>query len=162
MNKHIELTTDKKSVNEGDFVEIVWKCSCCPNSLTLTIDSGYRKDTIDVADNGSTKIMFGPSKGKTHVILKAYLSGKVIEKEIKVSVKNRVKPKTDFRLQKEKLHAKWSVFCSQMRYWWMSQKKWQKILWISILLIWIFLLTSSIFTPEKKVIEVTDTIVACL
>jgi hypothetical protein len=44
----------------------------------------------------------------------------------------------------EKMKAKWYVFRAQMKYWWLSQKKWQKALWIVLLVIWFGLLFSSI------------------
>jgi hypothetical protein len=44
----------------------------------------------------------------------------------------------------EKMKAKWYVFRANMKYWWLSQKKWQKALWIALLAIWFGLLFSSI------------------
>ena len=36
----------------------------------------------------------------------------------------------------EKMKAKWYVFRAQMKNWWLSQKKWQKALWILLLALW--------------------------
>ena len=44
------------------------------------------------------------------------------------------------------------MFGEKMKYWWLSQKKWQKALWIALLAIWFGLLFSSIGRkPEVKV-----------
>lgn len=65
MKKILTLSVDRKSASEGDFIDICWNCDACPDSLSLTIDSGYKCDTIPVADSGSTRIAMSHSKGKT-------------------------------------------------------------------------------------------------
>ena len=42
------------------------------------------------------------------------------------------------------MQAKWYVFRANMKYWWLSQKKWQKALWIVLLALWLGLIFSSI------------------
>jgi hypothetical protein len=42
------------------------------------------------------------------------------------------------------MKAKWYVFRAQLKYWWLSRKKWQKVLWIVLLALWIGMLISSI------------------
>ena len=55
-------------------------------------------------------------------------------------------------LFKEKMKAKWYVFRANMKYWWLSQKKWQKALWIELLALRLGLLFSSIGRkPEVNV-----------
>jgi hypothetical protein len=48
------------------------------------------------------------------------------------------------KLFKEKTQAKWYVFRAQLKYWWLSRKKWQKVLWIVLLALWLGMLISSI------------------
>ena len=41
------------------------------------------------------------------------------------------------------MQAKWYVFRANMKYWWLSQKKWQKALWIALLALWLGMLIAS-------------------
>ena len=41
------------------------------------------------------------------------------------------------------MKAKWYVFRANMKYWWLSQKKWQKALWIALLALWLGMLIAS-------------------
>lgn len=145
MKQKLTLTTDRKSAKEGEFIEIRWLCDCCPDSLSLTIDSGYKRDTIAVADSGVTRIAVGRSKGKTTLILKGVVAGKEESTEVAIRVRNISgrKPRGGFKAWKEKMYAGWCVFRAQGKYWWMSRKKWQKALWIAILVLWTGLLIYS-------------------
>lgn len=82
MNNRLSLSTDRKSASEGEFIDIKWNCDACPDSLLLTIDSGYKCDTIAVADSGSTRIAMSRSKGRTTITLKAVISGKKVSESI--------------------------------------------------------------------------------
>ena len=56
------------------------------------------------------------------------------------------------KLWKEKFQAGWYVFRAQLKYWWLSRKKWQKALWIALLALWLGMLFSSIGRkPEVRV-----------
>ena len=147
MKKTLSLTTDRKSASEGEFIEIRWNCDACPDSLLLTIDSGYKCDTIAVADSGSTRIMISRSKGKTVVSLNAVISGKKVTESVGIRIKN-----SKTKMWKEKVVAKWYVFRAQMKYWWLSQKKWQKALWITLLALWLGMLIASLTKdPTPKI-----------
>lgn len=149
MKSRLTLITDRKSASEGEYIDIKWSCDVCPDSLSLTIDSGYKCDTIAVADSGSTRIALSRSKGKTKIILKGIISGKRASETVDIRVKNRKTEKTSvplknrIQLWKEKIQARWYVFRAQIKYWWLSQKKWQKALWIALLILWLFLLIAS-------------------
>jgi len=153
------LSTDRKSASEGEFIEIRWNCDACPDSLLLTIDSGYKCDTIAVADNGSTRLAMGRSKGKTTISLTGVISGKKVTESVEIRIRNRKESRktkaplaTRMKAFGEKMQAKWYVFRAQCKYWWLSQKKWQKALWIALLALWLGLLFSSIGRkPEAKV-----------
>jgi len=85
------------------------------------------------------------------------ISGKKVTESVEVRVKTakQAKPKVPLSVRMktfgENMKAKWYVFRANMKYWWLSQKKWQKALWIALLAIWFGLLFSSIGRkPEAK------------
>ena len=122
MKSRLILTTDRKSASEGEYIEIRWACDACPDSLYLAIDSGCTQYSIDVRVKATKKA------------------------GTKVPLSSRMK------MFGEKMKAKWYVFRANMKYWWLSQKKWQKALWIALLALWLGLLFSSIGRkPEVKV-----------
>ena len=143
------LSTDRKSASEGEYLDIRWECNACPDSLYLSVDSGYQQYSIAVADNGSTRLAMGRSKGKTTISLTGVISGKKVTESVEIRIRNRKESRKAFG---EKMQAKWYVFRAQMKYWWISQKNWQKALWIALLVLWLGLLFSSIGRkPEVKV-----------
>ncbi len=158
MKSRLILTTDRKSAAEGEYIEIRWACDACPDSLFLSIDSGCTQYSIAVSDSGTTRIPVPRSNGKMTVKLIGVISGKKVTESIDVRVKSTKKDGTKAPLSSrmkmfgEKMKAKWYVFRAQMKYWWLSQKKWQKVLWIALLALWLGLLFSSIGRkPEVKV-----------
>ena len=168
MKHKLSLTTNKKLASEGEFIEIKWNCDACPDSLLLTIDSGYDRHTMPVADSGSTRIVISRSKRKTTITLKASISGKKISERTSVRVNNckrsrtsRVNTACRIKMRKEKLHAKWCVFRAQVKYWWLSLKKWQKVLWIALLTIWLGMLVLSLNSKPKDSVS-SDLIQATL
>ena len=149
MKKQMTLSTDRKSASEGEYLDIRWECNACPDSLYLSVNSGYQQYSIAVADNGSTRLAMGRSKGKTTISLAGVISGKKVTESVEIRIRNRKESRKAFG---EKMQAKWYVFRAQMKYWWISQKKWQKALWIALLVLWLGLLFSSIGRkPEVKV-----------
>lgn len=169
MKKQLTLETDKSKAKEGEYIEIRWDCPFCPDTLFLTFDSGYKKDTIVVSDNGSTRIATPKTKGRFQIKLIASVSGKKLTKETSLRVLNTRSDKqsaksklSKFKLWREKMHAGWCVFRAQMKYWWLSQKKWQKALWIALLALWLGLLifsfskSSDIDTTNSQTAYITD------
>ena len=151
MKKQMTLSTDRKSASEGEYIEIKWTCDACPDSLYLSVDSGYQQYSIAVADNGSTRLAMGRSKGKTTISLIGVISGKKVTESVEIRIRNRKESinakaplSTRMKAFGEKMQAKWYVFRAQMKYWWISQKKWQKALWIALLAIWLGLLFASL------------------
>ena len=158
MKSRLSLSTDRKSASEGEYIEIRWACDACPDSLFLSIDSGCTQYSIAVSDSGTTRIPIPRSNGKMTVKLIGVISGKKVTESIDVRVKATKKAGTKVPLSSrmkmfgEKMQAKWYVFRANMKYWWLSQKKWQKALWIALLALWLGLLFSSIGRkPEVKV-----------
>ena len=159
MKKQIALSTDRKSASEGEYIDIRWECNACPESLFLSVDSGYQQYIIAVADSASTRITMNRSKDKTIITLTGVISGKKVTESVEIRIRNlkesrKAKAPISARIKAlgEKMQAKWYVFRAQMKYWWISQKKWQKALWIALLALWLGLLFSSIGRkPEVKV-----------
>ena len=158
MKRQMKLSTDRKSASEGEYIEIRWACEACPDSLYLAIDSERTKYSIAVSDSGTTRIPVPKSNGKMTVKLIGMISGKKVTESVEVRVKpvKQAKPKVPLsdrmKTLGEKMKAKWYVFRANMKYWWLSQKKWQKALWIALLALWLGLLFSSIGRkPEVKV-----------
>lgn len=155
MKKKLSLSTNKKSASEGEFIDVKWNCDACPDSLLLAIDSGYKCYTIPVADNGSTRIVMTRSKRKTTITLKAVISGKRVSESTSISVRNSKQSRASsgtsgMKMRREKLYAKWCVFCAQMKYWWLSLKKWQKALYIALLVLWFAMLLLPLCSKPKS------------
>ena len=157
MKRQMTLSTDRKSASEGEYIEIRWTCDACPDSLYLAIDSERTQYSIAVSDSGSTRIPVPKSNGRMTIKLVGMISGKKVTESVEVRVKTakQSKPKVPISVRMktfgENMKAKWYVFRANMKYWWLSQKKWQKALWIAMLAIWFGLLFSSIGRkPEAK------------
>ena len=162
------LSTDRKSASEGEYIEIRWACEACPDSLYLAIDSERTKYSIAVSDSGTTRIPVPKSNGRMTVKLVGMISGKKVTESVEVRVKTakQAKPKVPLsgriRTFGEKMKAKWYVFRANMKYWWLSQKKWQKALWIALLAIWFGLLFSSIGRKQEAKESSDQVQTACL
>lgn len=132
MKKQMTLSTDRKSASEGEYIEIRWACDAFPDSLYLAIDSGCTQYSIAVSDSGTTRIPVPRSNGNMTIKIIGVISGKKVNESIDVRVKSTKKAGTKAPLSNrmkmfgEKMKAKWYVFRAQMKYWWLSQKKWQK------------------------------------
>jgi hypothetical protein len=150
MKRQMKLSTDRKSASEGEYIEIRWACDACPDSLYLAIDSERSQYSIAVSDSGTTRLPVPKSNGKMTVKLIGVISGNKVTESVEVRVKGAKGAKSNaplsgrMKMFGEKMKAKWYVFRAQMKYWWLSQKKWQKALWIVLLVIWFGLLFSSI------------------
>ena len=160
MKKQMTLSTDRKSASEGEYIEIRWTCDACPDSLYLSIDSGATKYSIAISDSGTTRIPVPRSNGMMTVKLIGVISGKKVTESVNVRVKGAKQAKSNvpilgrIKMFGEKMKAKWYVFGANMKYWWLSQKKWQKALWIALLALWLGLLFSSI--GRKPEVEVSS------
>jgi hypothetical protein len=138
MKKQMTLSTDRKSASEGEYIEIKWTCDACPDSLYLAIDSGCTQYSIAVSDSGSTKIPVPKSNGKMTVKLIGVISGKKVTESIDIRVKGAKRTKS-----KAPFSSRIKMFRAQIKYWWLSQKKWQKALWIALLVLWLGMLIVS-------------------
>ena len=159
MKNKLTLSTDRKSAAEGEYIEIKWACDACPDSLYLAYDSGSERISMAVADSGTTRILIRKSDGKAVFTLNAMLGNRKESKSVEVKVKKAKASRpvkgsgiNRLKLWKEKFQAGWYVFRAQLKYWWLSRKKWQKALWIALLALWLGLIFSSIGRkPEVRV-----------
>ena len=156
MKKKMTLSTDRKSASEGEYIEIRWACDACPDSLYLAIDSERTQYSIAVSDSGTTRIPVPMSNGKMTVKLIGIISGKKVTESVDVRVKGAKRAKSNAPLSSrmkmfgEKIKAKWYVFRANMKYWWLSQKKWQKALWIALLALWLGMLISLLSNKNES------------
>ncbi len=159
MKNKLTLSTDRKSAAEGEYIEIKWSCDACPDSLYLAYDSGSERYSMAVADSGTTRILIRKSDGKAVFTLNALIGNRKESKSVEVKVKKAKASRpvkgsgiSRLKLWKEKLQAGWYVFRANLKYWWISRKKWQKALWIALLALWLGMIISSIGRkPEVKV-----------
>ena len=87
MDKHrMIFNIDRRTVTEGDVVELTWQCDGA-ESVTLTIDNGYRSTDIPLEISGSKRFRLNRSKGRTHLTIAVTMAGKVYRKKIDVRVK---------------------------------------------------------------------------
>ena len=164
MKNKLTLSTDRKSAAEGDYIEVSWACDACPDSLYLAYDSGSERYSMAVADSGTTRILIRKSDGKAVFTLNALIGNKKVSKSVSVRIKNSKAKRpvnrsgiSKLKLWKEKLQAGWYVFRAQLKYWWLSRKKWQKALWISLLALWLGMLISSLTSKPKVTIPSSET-----
>ena len=156
MKKKMRLYTDRKSASEGEYIEIRWACDACPDLLYLAYDSGKERYSMAVADSGTTRILIRKSDGKAVFTLNALIGNKKVSQSVEVKIKKakavrpaKVSGISRMKMWKEKLQAGWYVFRAQVKYWWLSRKKWQKALWIALLALWLGMLISSLTNKPK-------------
>ena len=157
MKNKLTLSTDRKSADEGDYIEVSWACDACPDSLYLAYDSGCERYSMAVADSGTTRILIRKSDGKAVFTLNALIGNKKVSQSVEVKIKKAkaVRPAnvsgiSRMKMWKEKLQAGWYVFRAQLKYWWLSRKKWQKALWIALLALWLGMIISSFGNRLQK------------
>ena len=109
-----------------------------------------------MSESGTTRIPVPKSNGKMTIKLIGVISGKKVTESLDIRVKsvksNTAKAPLSSRLQlfKEKMRAKWYVFRAQLKYWWLSRKKWQKALWIALLALWLGMLISLLSNKNES------------
>lgn len=164
MKNKLTLSTDRKSAAEGDYIEVSWACDACPDSLYLAYDSGSERYSMAVADSGTTRILIRKSDGKAVFTLNAMIGNRKVSQSVEVKIKKAKSARpakgsgiSKLKLWKEKLQAGWYVYRAQVKYWWLSRKKWQKALWIALLALWLGMLISSLTSKPKVTIPSGET-----
>lgn len=144
----ITLTADKRTVKKGDSVNISWT-SNTPDSLVLSVDDGDTVQRIQVPDSGSRLCWSNRAVKNMVITLVAVVNGKKESKKVEIKVKGKDESSASSagisksQLRKERMQARMSVAKAQYQYAWASMKKWQKSLWIVLLLLPIVLLVIS-------------------
>lgn len=113
------FTTDRKTVTEGEIVEVRWNCPGA-SSVDLTIDNGYKSSVIPLELGGSKRFRLHRSKGRTRLTLTAHVDDKGFSKVIRVKVKELPVTKA------ETLDHRGRTM-SRLRQW-MNMPKWQSFL----------------------------------
>ena len=169
MNGNLHIETDKSKVIEGDFLDIKWDCTGTPDMVSLVVELGGKREIYPVADSGTKRVMVTyKTKGVGKISLVATFSGKKYSKETEVVIKkakssnrgaygsdnrgNGVTFKTKLAVWRDKLNAKWSFFKAQLYYWWLSQKRWQKIILMILLILWIGMIIN-LMRPQQVPIK---------
>ena len=164
MKNKLTLSTDRKSAAEGDYIEVSWACDACPDSLYLAYDSGSERYSMAVADSGTTRILIRKSDGKAVFTLNAMIGNRKESQSVEVKIKKaksarpaKVSGISRMKMWKEKLQAGWYVYRANLKYWWLSRKKWQKALWIALLALWLGMLISSLASKPKVTVPCDET-----
>ena len=117
---------DRRSVTEGDVVEINWQCQGA-EEVMLTIDNGFRATEIPLEPSGNKRFRLHRSKGKTHMTIAVTTNGKVHRKTIDVRVKKLPTVKAEtvdgngkrlgfFRQGWQRLLTKWHDATAKLRF----------------------------------------------
>ena len=149
MTNNIKISAEKSCIKKGDSVNVSWS-SILPDSLILVIDDGDTVQRIQVPDSGSRICWSNNARTDMNFTIVAVCNGRKETDSVKVKVKKKNEKTSPnqggigkFQMWREKMRARFSVARAQRRYQWASLKKWQKILWIAILLLPFILLLIS-------------------
>lgn len=141
MNKQTKISADKSTIKKGNCVNVSWS-SALPDSLVLVIEDGDSIQRIQVPDSGSRICWSNNAKKDMTFTIIAVCNGRKESDTVKVKVKKIKKRQLPdgtgvgkFQMWREKIEARLSVARAKRRYQWASMKKWQKLLWITILLL---------------------------
>lgn len=151
MSKKIEFTADRKSADEGGYVTLSWDCGM-PDSVTLTIENGYKTTRLQLPDSGSRTILIEKSKGKTTFRLAVAQGTSKTTSELSVKVKN-IKPLRakayrphksrrgfSFRGLGGRIATWWRNFTGRVSYGWRAmsprQRRTYKIILILLAIMW--------------------------
>lgn len=112
--KRMIFEIDRRTVTEGDVVEVHWKCDAA-EQVILTIDNGYRSTAVPLEPEGTKRFRLNRSKGRTHLTISVTIQGKVYRKKLDV----RVKKMPTMRAETVDIRS-----CRQgrLKLWWQQQR----------------------------------------
>ncbi len=84
--ERMTFTIDKTTVTEGDVVEVRWDCPGAERA-ELMLDNGFKATTLPLELSGSKRFRLHRSKGRTRLVITAYVGGKRFSKTLRVKVK---------------------------------------------------------------------------
>lgn len=79
------FTTDQTTLIEGEIIGITWDCREAER-VELTIDNGYKSTVLPLDLYGTKRFRLNRSRGKTKLIITAWVGGRSFSKTIKVRV----------------------------------------------------------------------------
>lgn len=152
MKPKIEISVNKSKVTEGDVVEITWSCTNA-TEVQLTLDNGYKANTIPVAFSGSKKFRLNRSKGRTHLVIGAVEGGKTYYKSVTVRVKRMKVTKAeevyDYTgakgVRKNGLKTSWNNYKSRVKMAWGYLPENKKLAFKIISILMVIMLLSAIY-----------------
>lgn len=138
MDKSIKFSVDKRSVVEGDYVDVSWECTE-PEMVVLVVEDGSNRATYQLADSG-TKRLFLQGPKQAIITLKASLGSRVLTERAEITIKPRPKTKSSSaRPKRERAHTARPVGNG----WWSRQKYRLRSYWASLRYTWSCM-------PERK------------
>lgn len=85
-NKKMNFSTDKKSLTEGDVIELTWNCPGAER-VELTIDNGYKRSMVSLEASGAKKFRLNRSRGKTRLVVTSWKAGRKTSRTVRVRVR---------------------------------------------------------------------------
>ena len=154
MKPKIDIKIDKTKVTEGDIVELQWSCEHA-DSVQLTLDNGYKANTIPVESTGSKKFRLNRSKGRTHLVIGAMKDGKTYYESVAVKVKKAKVQKAEYvhdytganGARENGLYNTWKNFKVKFKMAWDNMSE-SKHLAYKVLGLWLGVLIISGFWPK--------------
>lgn len=116
--ERMTFTVDKHKVTEGDIVEVCWDCPGADRA-ELTLDNGYKATTLPLTLSGSKRFRLHRSKGRTRLVITAFVGGKRYSKTLKVRVKEMPVTKAETVDHRGRRVGKWKE--------WFGLPKWQSL-----------------------------------
>jgi len=152
MKPKIELSVDKNRVTEGDVVEISWSCENADN-VQLTIDNGYKMNTVQVEPSGTKKFRLNRSKGKTEIVIGVSQNGRMRYKSVGVRVKRQKVERAEYvhdytgakGVRRNGLKNSWYNFKSRVKYAWGGFSEKKRLAYTVLMAICLLMLVSSIW-----------------
>ncbi len=122
MKPQISLNINRKTVTEGDIVEVSWNCRNA-SSAQLTIDNGYNATTSPIALSGSKKLKLVRADGKARMTVTATdADNKSATCQVSVKVRKQKPLKAEYvdgnGRTISRLSEKWSTFRSRAKFAW--------------------------------------------
>ena len=120
MAKNMTFEVDRRTVCEGDVVEVRWDCTGA-DRVELKIDNGFKASVIALDLVGTKRFRLNRSKGRTALTVTAWLGNRSGSKTIKVRVKE---PQA---VRAETVDAQGRTVSSAKESWQRLQQRWRAL-----------------------------------
>ncbi|MDD3200422.1 MAG: hypothetical protein PHP76_00300 [Bacteroidales bacterium] len=150
----MEIRVSDTSVTEGEVVEVSWDCQSA-QSAEITIDNGFKSQSVSVEAQGSKKFKLNRSKGKTKLSVTAVENGKKVTKSVAVRVRKQRPAKAkvnnkqydSYKRMSTPLKEKWNQTVEKVKYSWRSLTPTKRLSY-KVLGILLIIIIISIFLPK--------------